>query len=228
MAESSSPVTPPPLPRRTVLAGAIAFMGGAQAVAGQPLNPTRIGDDPALKALDALIAEVKAAITREMRLEGEPGYEQAIEDAQSLERKLEACADDILAREPSSLRDLALRARLVEYWNDRCADFHTNQDRATNELVRAVLVTCGLTPIPSHRRVVRTIAEFIAACGGRHVVADYTGVTQRTVVKWERDDFLPPGWEYRLAKIAHKRGYTLDAELFGPERPSFNWKPPCS
>ena len=217
MVASRSLVSLPPLPRRAVLTGAVALIGSAKAAAGQSPKPSRIADDPALKALDALIAEVKSAISREVRLEGEPGYEQAVEHAQSLEKKLEARADDILASEPSSLRDLALRARLVEYWNDRCADFQSNQDRATSELVRAVLATCGLQSIPSQRTTVRTIAGLIAACGGRQVVANYTGVSQRMVVKWERDNFLPPGWEYRLAKIAHKRGYTLDPELFGPE-----------
>lgn len=199
--------------RRSVFTAGLVLAGtaAAPALASQKSS----AHDPRVKALEALIAELKAAITRELDLEGRPGHEAAREKADSLEKQLQDAADDVFAHQPSTITDLALRARLVEYWNERHSDFLTDQDRSASELVRAVLIMAGLEPVQAKGAIVRTIPALIAALGGREAVADYAGVTVEAVVRWERSNFLPPGWQHRFVTKARRRGYKVDPEMFG-------------
>lgn len=207
-----SPKSQNVIDRRSVFTAGVLLAGTAAAPAlASQKSPAH---DPRVKALEALIAELKAAITRELDLEGSPGHEAAREKADSLEKQLQAAADDMFAHQPSTITDLALRARLVEYWNERHSDFLTDQDRSASELVRAVLIMAGLEPVQAKGAVVRTIPALIAALGGRDAVADYAGVSVCHVVRWERQDSIPPGWHYRFAVRAKRRGFTLDDELF--------------
>lgn len=62
-----------------------------------------------------------------------------MEKANSLEKQLEEAGVAIFAQEPRTMSDLALRARIFEYWNEQPSDFADNRKRASYELVRAVL-----------------------------------------------------------------------------------------
>lgn len=170
--------------------------------------------DPRVKALEALIAELKAAIASELDLEGRPGHSEAVANAERLEQALQDAADDVYAVPAATMTDIALRARLAEYWCERHADCVSNPDRSGAELVRAVLIMAGLVPVEAKGAIVRTVPALIAALGGREAVADYAGVSVREVVRWERTGMIPAGWHHRFARKAKRRGFTLDDEVF--------------
>lgn len=112
-----------------------------------------------------------------------------------------------------------LRARLVEYWDNRSSAYLSDHDKSAAELLRAVFSMAGLQAHRSAAAVVSTIPALIDALGGRYHLADKCGISVEAVIKWEREDFIPPGWEHRFACHAQERGYRLAPDLFGAAWP---------
>lgn len=202
--------------RRSVGIASLAGLAavGLPSASGSQAAP--IGADARLIEIEAALLRVHQAVEREMALENCTGYAEAKQQAEAAEAELDALADRILGTPVRSLADVALRARLAEYWSDRQGDLLSDESRYSAELVRSVLDLVGLAPISSGclERIV-SVAQLVEALGGREAVAAYCLITPNQVARWERTGEIPTGWHYRFAIKARQRGYALDETVFG-------------
>lgn len=84
-----------------------------------------------------------------------------------------------------------------------------------NRLTDMVAVNKVKPGMTKRRAVVRTTADAIKAMGGAAALARWAGVSTSAVSSWGSDDWIPPGWHYRLALELERRGRIVDGASLG-------------
>ena len=67
-------------------------------------------------------------------------------------------------------------------------------------------------------KTLRSITEIVNALGGKRKLATLVEAkngSTSVICNWVADNYVPPGWHYRLHLFAEHKGFVIDPKAFG-------------
>ena len=236
-------MSPPNLPRRSVLIGGVSFSSVAFTGAAQAAGNTLALD----RAITAAIGACLAADTAACRVaEGTAEQIAAEQRCEATDAVLKQLSDELFAKPITSLADCLSYARLIEMHVDipHREDIDSTRDRGERALGMLVLKLLDyggagrslepLTWAEQDRRweqreaahdpsddpfydpdEAAAVSRFIGDMGGAKSVGDFCGMSAAHIETWPEKGYIPPAWHMRFWVESIKRGIACDpTQLF--------------
>lgn len=77
-------------------------------------------------------------------------------------------------------------------------------------------------------KTLKTIPDIVKAFGGKRALAKLVGAKKEStslICNWIADNYIPPGWHYRLHLAAEHRGFVIEPKALGVEPTGFGRAP---
>ncbi|KWT64851.1 hypothetical protein APY04_3091 [Hyphomicrobium sulfonivorans] len=63
-------------------------------------------------------------------------------------------------------------------------------------------------------KAVKTVSEVVGAFGGVDALCAWSGESTEAIKRWQRWDFIPHAWHWRIEQELRSRGYALSPRVF--------------